>query len=134
MTLLDNGYYCTDALAYNSNAGNKTGFLIFDEFGTINEGTTGLSRGWLGQPLEDPVTVPFGGSGDHRLFKREFENGLVIATTSKTNNLLVPVSAIGGAGVWKRINGVQDASWNDGSTVNSDIILPPIDGIILQRV
>lgn len=132
LALMDNGYCGAAATVIGTGAGTFITAMIFDEYGTINTATTGLSRGWLGQPLEDMVVIS--GSGDHRLVKREFESGIAIGTTSKTNTIAVAVADIGGSGVFKRITGVQDSSWNDGSTVTADFNMPPRDGIVLQRV
>jgi hypothetical protein len=137
--LLGNGYAAVGARPYNTDSRKGKQTCIFDETGLINHSTTGLNsygnngKGWLGQPLEDPVTVHFSGSGDHRLFKREFENGLSIVSTSKTNTLNVDINDIGGAGLWKRINGFQDPTWNDGSTVNASFNIAKLDGIVLIR-
>ena len=134
MTLLDDGYYGGARMQVGTTrAGKFQSTAAFDEYGTINEGVTGLVKGHLGQPLEPRVITWFSGSQHHGLMTREFENGRVITTTSKTNSIAVPVTAMGWDGLYNRINGAQDPTWNNGQPL-VDFIMPPIDGIIVVNV
>lgn len=108
---------------------------FIDELGITNTGTTGLSKGWLGRPLDDPQRAPRQGSN---IWIREFENGLVVLNTG--NNILGSVTVVqisnipGGAGTFKRINGLQAPAVNDNSVVNANFSLNQADALILQRV
>jgi len=134
-TLMENGYHAVATVNPGSSSGNYSSTPQFDEYGTANTGTTGLSKGWLGQPIDPPQRSPWYGD----IYKREFDNGLVllhIEHDDSTSDHNINVTGEGGigAGVWKRIDGVQDDTWNDGSTINADFTIPPIDGIILERI
>jgi len=131
-TMLDDGY-----IGISMSSPRQYGTAIhFDEYGTINTGTTGLSKGWLGQPISAPQRVAWTGT----LWKREFENGIVIINTNndETNGgTTVPVTSGTdpiGAGIFKRITGSQDPGVNNGSIVNSNFTLSPIDAIVLERI
>lgn len=144
-TLLDDGYvYITnDNREYNSTP-------HWDEFGTVNTSTTGLSKGWLGQPVDAAISVledasgqsaVWLGSDSNGIFKREFDNGIVLVNSSLTSSITIPVSAGADeangeliAGKWQRINGAQDPSHNNGQVVNSNLTIGAHDGYVLQRV
>ena len=108
---------------------------IFDEYGLINTGTTGLSAKWLGNAIDAPQLLPK--QGDN-IYARKFDNGIAIVNTDKdeTNPATTVVLATIGinAGDYKRITGVQDSGFNDGSTVNGNFSLEPIDGILLEKI
>jgi hypothetical protein len=132
-TLMDDGYYVMNAMQVGTtNTGKFGASVLMDEYGVVNTATTGLTRHWLGQPLADAGVIT--GSPPHEVWYRPFENGAAIVNTSKSNTLNVAVADLGGAGVLKRIDGVQDATTNDGSTVSADFVLQPIDGIVLERI
>jgi len=131
-TLLDDGYVGisdVSPLQYGSS-------VHFDEFGTVNTLVTGLSKGWLGQPIDAPQRVLWTGN----LWKREYANGIVIINTDndETNAAAtVPVTSGTdpiGAGIYKRITGSQDSAFNNGQIVNANFSLEPIDAIILERI
>ena len=125
--MLTDGYYCvTD----DSDEFGTT--VMFDEMGTINTGVTGLFKGWLIAAL----------SGEQRfalhdtLYGREFQGGWVGVNESRDTPTAITVGPGGDieAGIFKRITGSQDPSYNDGSVVNDNIILDEIDGIFLERI
>lgn len=130
-TLMENGFINIS----QEPGSNFHGTPHFDEYGTVNAGTTGLYKGWLGTPIDDPQRSPWDGD----IYKREFTNGLVLlhidndeGNSAHTVNVTGPGGI--GAGIWRRIDGLQDPSWNDGSVVNANFTIPPIDGIILVRI
>ncbi len=131
--MTDAFYSCNPIDVGTVKSGKFQTTVHFDEFGTINEGTTGLSKHWWGHPIDARQTAARTGT----LWWREYDNALVIlnADNDDTNPAVTVVVADlpGGAGAWKRINGVQDAVTNDDSVVNANFTLDPIDGIILQR-
>jgi hypothetical protein len=144
-TLMDDGYIAVAKQKYNH-------MVLFDEYGTVNQGTTGLSKGYLGQPVDASQSAKedaskqssvWSGSDNSGIFKREFDNGVVLVNTTKsdTGSITVPVT-VGAdesngeleAGKWRRINGVQDSSHNNGQLVNSNLTIDSMDGYILLRV
>lgn len=146
-TLLDDGYvYVTNVnIKFDSSP-------HFDEYGTYNTSTTGLSKGWLGQPVDAAQSVKeditkqssvWLGSDLNGIFKREFDNGLVLlnSTKSVTGSITIPVFAGANeangeleAGKWRRFQGFQDPNHNNGQVVNSNLSINSIDAIILVRV
>jgi hypothetical protein len=146
-SLLGNNYhYCDNAATPH----NMT--IEFDESGVVNTSTTGLSFEWLGAPLEasqlekelaSGASSVWLGTDDSGIFKREFENGIVLVNTTRslTGSIDVPVTAVNlqltlESGVWKHIQGHQDPSVNDGSVVTTatGLTIPSLDGIVLERV
>jgi len=127
--LMDNGFF-----ALNKGNQNYRRTPLMDETGLINTGTTGLSKGWLGQPIDAVQRTP---QQSTNIWWREFDNGLVILNTDNDDAgsaTSVTVSGLpGGATEWKRITGSQDSTWNDGSNVTADFDLAQIDAIILER-
>ena len=130
---------------------------LWDEWGVENIGTTGLSREWMGEPLENgQLTKELAlagssvwlGTDSNGIFKREYTNGLVLSNSQKslTGFRIIPVIAGGTlddghlpSGDWKLINGFQDPAVNDDSIINttnypSGYRLNAIDGRILVRV
>jgi hypothetical protein len=133
-TWLAGGYVAiTGIVVGQAKAGRASSTPHFDEFGIINTAATGLSRKWMGQALSDPPTDPLHGT----IWVREFENALIVLNSNNDENdppVTVQVDLLpGGASMWKRINGFQDPSHNDGSVVDANFSLDPIDAIVLQR-
>jgi hypothetical protein len=137
-TLLHNGYVNIGRTGYAANP-------RFDEMGIVNEGVTGLYKGWLGMPLTEPEAAPaqgWTGTWPHRIFFRAFENGCVILNESFTQSFAVtmtsgiPVPGELFAGQYRRILGAQDPATNKGDVLElfSTLVIPPIDAIILQKV
>lgn len=60
------------------------------------------------------------------VYRRDFEHGIVLVNASG-DPVTIPLG-----GTFKKINGTQDRTVNDGSTV-TEVTLPPLDGIILLR-
>jgi hypothetical protein len=111
----------------------------FDAYGTVNQQTTGLTKGWLGQPLEPPQRAPRFGS----LWWRRFQGGIAILNSDNrgTNPArVVPVvpddESINTilAGQYRRIDGYQNPSKNNGSVVNQPFPIAPKTAYILQVV
>ena len=136
MALLSDGFFNISPIRVGTTrTGKFQGPVICDEFGTINTSTTGLSKGWLGQPVTaGTVIVPVVGAGNQAILIREYTNGWDVVSTSKTQSLVLPVSFLGGAGATKKFLGFQDSSHNDGSVINGDLTVPKIDGFCLQKV
>jgi len=65
-------------------------------------------------------------SGAAQLWRRDFENGIAIANASGS------ARSVDLGQTFRKINGTQDRSINDGSAVNR-ATLPAYDGIILLR-
>jgi len=133
-TLMDNGYYCLTGMNAATGSGYFGVCCHVDEFGTTNQSTTGLSKGWMGYPIDAPVrTANLQGT----LFMREFDNALVVLNPEWDDTepaVTVQVANLpGGAGAWKRITGENDPTFNNGSVVNSNFTLDPIDAVILMR-
>ena len=122
-----------------------------DMGGLINQGTTGLSKGWLGQPVDDSmltqmlaspgVTTAWLGTDSNGIFKREYDNGWVGVNSSRTTDITIPVvvganEAAGEleSGKWRRFQGYQNPTVDDGSTITSDLTIPAIGGVCLVRV
>jgi len=134
MALLDNGYYILGPKQASGGSSSGKGPVLFDEFGTINQATTGLTAHWLGEPLEGPVNNPVVGTDDDGIRIREFEFGWSVNNSSKQNPLILPISFLGGAGKVKRINGLQDNGHNTGLPQDTDLTVPKLDGFCLQKV
>jgi len=127
---MDNGFF-----ALNDSGANYKSAPLLDETGLINTGTTGISKGWGGQPIDDPQRAPTQGSN---IWMREFANMLVVLNTdwdrSGSATTVLVSNLPGGAGTWKRLNGSQDSTFNDNSTVNSNFSLGQVDAVFLERV
>lgn len=127
-TLLHNGYF------QNTVRRGYSQSILGDETGLRNTSVTGLRKGFLGLPIDAPQLSARFGNQPHQMWWREFDNGWAIVNTSHTNTLTFPISAVGGAGQVRRIEGVYDPSWNNGQPQNTDLSIPPIDGIILLKL
>ncbi len=140
-TLMDNGFHCNDN---RRSVHNVT--VALDEWGTINQGTTGLFRGWLGQPIDAGLLSRELAKGNHdpwsgTLYARRFDNGAVFVNSSSSSSatITVKVGASWAAGeiesgMYKLIDGHQDPTINDGSTLTSDYVIGPHDARILRNV
>lgn len=146
-TLMDDGYV---AISDASSQFNTTPH--FDETGLINTSFTGLSKGWLGlsvdssqKDLEDATkqSSVWLGSDLNGIFKREYDNGIVLVNSTKSNTGSITIPVTVGAdeangeleqGKWRRINGFQDSSHNNGQIVNSALTINSIDGYVLEKV
>lgn len=144
-TYLDDGYVAIVRRKYND-------CILLDYYGTVNTSTTGLSKGWLGQPVDasqsskedaSKQSSVWLGSDNAGIFKREFDNGICLVNTTKsdTGSITIPVNV--GAdeangeleqGKWRRVNGFQDPSHDNGQIVNSALTIDSIDGYLLERV
>ncbi len=65
-------------------------------------------------------------AGAPDVYRRDFEHGIVLINAS-ADPVTIPLG-----GTFQKIDGTQDRSVNDGSTV-TEVTLPPLDGIILLR-
>ena len=105
------------------------GYYSFD-FGDQDHGQTWWYdeyNAYLGAPKggAENVLAPGSGLGDG-LWKREFENGLVLVNSTWQDQ------SIDFIGEYERLHGTQDPNFNDGSIV-SGVMVSPRDGIILIR-
>jgi hypothetical protein len=64
--------------------------------------------------------------GNKNLWRRDYEHGIVLVNAT-AESASIPLN-----GAFQKINGTQDRSVNDGSTV-TEVTLPPLDGIILLK-
>ena len=106
-SLMDDGYF-----SYTDPSVGYTGVLWFDEF-NVN----------LGAALTPPVTTAW----QSGVYRRDFENGIALVNPKGNSAATVTLETS-----YVKINGSQDPSVNDGSTVTS-VTLQPRDGIILLR-
>jgi hypothetical protein len=106
--LMDNGYYAVDP----AGEPDFSWQYWYDEFDID-----------LGYPVEAPQRSPW----SNGVYRREFDNGLVIVNPRGNGDRTVAV----GAG-WRKFRGTQDPVHNDGSLVN-DLRISDADGIILIR-
>jgi hypothetical protein len=103
---------------------------ILDEYvgGDINRMSNRAiyeDRHWLGR-ARDPA-YPFNPrSNNGRVYMREFDNGLVVLLAGRADNdnhmsavVTVDLPSPGSGAAWHRIDGGQDASWNNGQKVTS---------------
>ncbi len=111
-TLLDNGYYVVSDTTYQK-------VLWFDE----HWGGSLQKVGYLGYPIDPPQTSAW----SQGVYRREFDNGLVLVNPKGNGRKTIEV----GTG-WKRLLGQQDPIHNDGKPVTS-LTLSEQDGIILLR-
>ena len=115
-------------------AGRNRSTPIFDEFGLINNNVTNLlNSSWMGAPVDGPQTAARTGT----LWWREFANALIILNSENDDTVgaaTVPFASLPGDNTtWKRLDGFQDPTWNDGSNITADFTIPPIDAIVLER-
>jgi hypothetical protein len=116
--LMGNGYYTpTGTISYSSDI-----FLWFDEFDNAGAGV-----GYLGQAVEPWQTGPW----SHGVWKREYQNGIVLWNPRGNGQQTVSLSGLGNL---KHIQGSQDPAVNNGASVtNSSVTLNDRDGLILLR-
>lgn len=105
------------------------GYYSFD-FGDQDHGQTWWYdeyNAYLGVPKGPAENVSTGSSSiGQGLWKREFENGLVLVNSTWENQ------SIDLLGEYEKIHGTQDSSVNNGAIV-SDVLVSPRDGVILIR-
>jgi hypothetical protein len=111
--LMDDGYY---AMMVEDGPPELDWFDEFDG-GNLNK------VGYLGYPIDPPQKSPW----SQGVYRREFDNGLVLVNPKGNGTKTVDV----GSG-WKRLSGTQDPAHNNGQPA-STITLPEQDGIILIR-
>jgi hypothetical protein len=98
-------------------AGNHTTHWWYDEY----DGGVGVrKRGYLGKPLGGPTVL------SSAVYRRDYQNGIVLNNSSNAGQTI----SLGGT--FKKLQGTQNPSLNNGSTVTS-VTVPGHDGIILLR-
>jgi IPT/TIG domain len=116
--LMGNGYYTATGTAGYSDAT----FLWFDEFDNVGAGV-----GYLGQAVDPWQT----GAWSNGVWKREYQNGIVLWNPKGNGQQTVGLSGLGNL---KHIQGSQDPAVNNGASVtNSSVTLNDRDGLILLR-
>lgn len=127
-TLLDNGVFMPH---FNQSTFRTIAWI--DELGLRNTGTTGLSRGWLGPPIDPPQRAPVFGT----IWARRFLNGGVIVDEqdnySGSTTLIHLANDLGWTEDYETFLGVQDPVANDGQA-KTTITLNQADGRVLRRV
>lgn len=118
LTMMNNGYFDFDEFLMNNpgaglNGGGHQTAWWYDEYDNAGAGI-----GYLGYPIGDS-TEPMTG-----VFRRDFDKGVAICNTT---NSTVTVQL---GKYFKKINGTQDPSVNNGATVDS-VTIPAKDGIVL---
>jgi len=116
--LMGNGYYTpTGTSGYSDNT-----FLWFDEFDNAGAGV-----GYLGQAIDPWQT----GSWSNGVWKREYQNGIVLWNPKGNGTKTVSLSGLGNL---KHLAGSQDPAINNGASVtNGTVTLNDRDGLILLR-
>lgn len=112
--LMDNGYYAVMAPGETHPE--------YDEFFGGSEHSAS-KLGYLGYPIDGPQQNAW----SQGVFRREFDNGLVLVNPKGNGTRTVTV----GSG-WRRINGSQDPNHNSGQAAPT-VTLAEQDGIILIR-
>jgi hypothetical protein len=125
-SLMNNGYYFADSGVYDEETPAKRRW--FDEFDNAGAGV-----GYLGQPVRGATGNPQMGPWSNGVWKREFQNGLVLWNPKGNGTRAVNVSGLvspsGHTGL-KHIAGKQDPTVNNGLAAAS-ITLEDRDGVIL---
>jgi hypothetical protein len=111
-TLMSNGYF---SYALSSGVHASGGLDWFDEY----DGG-GIGRGYLGQPTSAATKVG-------NAWRRDFTNGVALVNPSGS---AVTVQL---GGTFRKIQGTQDPTVNDGSLVTA-VTIPAQDGIIVLRI
>jgi hypothetical protein len=116
--LMGNGYYTPTGTSGYSDAT----FLWFDEFDNAGAGV-----GYLGQAIDPWQTGPW----SNGVWKREYQNGIVLWNPKGNGTQTVSLSGLGNL---KHIAGSQDTAINNGASVtNGTVTLNDRDGLILLR-
>jgi putative glycosyl hydrolase-like family 15 (GHL15) protein/type IX secretion system substrate protein len=118
LTMMNNGYFDYDEFLMHNpggglNGGGHQSAWWYDEFDNAGTGI-----GYLGNPLS-ASTQPVTG-----VYRRDFEKGVAITNTT-TGTVTIQLGKY-----FKKINGTQDPTVNNGATVDS-VTLAAKDGIIL---
>lgn len=94
----------------------------------------GTASGWLGHPVAGATGAVGGYIVGNGVYGREFTGGFVL-WNPQGNNLtsVTPAMLPGGSGVFRRINGSQVPSVNNGALVTSNINLGNTDGSGSER-
>ncbi|CAA6680168.1 Unannotated [Lentimonas sp. CC4] len=71
--------------------------------------------------------------GCAEVMHRRFENGLVLLNTSKHDNILFDIHSIDPSHTYRRIEGLVDPDWNDGSQIGNEILLPAREALFLVK-
>jgi Hypothetical glycosyl hydrolase family 15 len=119
-TLMTNSYFSHGCGA----PCNYADFWWYDEYSvdpaTAKATGDASKKGYLGQPTGPAVRLSNG------VWRRDFDNGIALANnTSSTQTVSL-------GGTFRRIQGTQDPSVNNGASVSSQTLAPQ-DGIILLR-
>jgi hypothetical protein len=124
--LMNDGYYFADSGTYDEETDAKRRW--FDEYDNAGAGV-----GYLGQPVKGGAGGPQMGAWSNGVWKREFQNGIVLwnpkGNGTKTVNVSGLVSPSGKTGL-KHIAGTQDPAVNNGRAADS-VTLQDRDGVIL---
>ncbi len=116
--LLGNGYFSYEI---NTNGHGSLGLMWFDEYDNAGKG-----KGYLGYP-EDNAYVILDLNKDGKIFRRDFDNGIVICNPSE-KKVYIDLGDI-----FKLIEGTQVPDINNGERV-SKITIQPRDGRILLKI
>ncbi len=134
-TLMNDGYYNGEQKTTTfGHSASAVDILWFDEYDNV-----GAGEGYLGQPVAGSTGAVqtaarwTTGHGTLGVWAREFANGLVIMNPYGNGAVTVTTTDLGGSTLWKRINGTQAPSVNDGTNVTTSITLQDRDAIILLR-
>jgi hypothetical protein len=97
--------------------GNHSTRWWYDEY----DGGVGVrKRGYLGKPLGGPAVL------SSSIYRRDYQNGIVLNNSSNSSQTI----SLGGS--FRKLQGTQNPSLNNGATVTS-VTVPAHDGIILLR-
>jgi len=124
--LINDGYYFADSGAYDEETPAMRRW--FDEYDNAGAGV-----GYLGQPVRGAEGSPQEGAWSNGVWRREFQNGVVLwnpkGNGARTVNVSGLVSPSGHTGL-KHIAGKQDPAVNNGLAAAS-VTLQDRDGVIL---
>ncbi len=84
-----------------------------------------------GDVFLDKVTVQ---QGDPNLWKREFENGMVVVNATGQTQTGIALPSAGTGHSWSRINGTQDHTANSGAGSQTSLTIQPGDAILFIRM
>lgn len=99
---------------------------------TTQASATASTRKWLGEPL-GPYQI-LSGTGSQGIHIRFFEHGFCAINPHGNGTQSLTTSHLGGSGVFKRIQGLQDTSTDNGATITGSISMPARSGICGYRL
>jgi hypothetical protein len=117
--------------------GSTYGALEFGTWRLYDEYHRGVDDvfNWMEQPTDSPIDADAEAAWSNGVYAREFDNGAIFVNPKGNGNQTIDPRDFptAGTGLWKRIDGTQDPTVNDGTNITGSFTLNVEDGLVVVR-